>query len=596
MNTEAAGWQNMIDMTDSLCLKTIYDLRVDGSDDPFRYYIPAYQRGYRWTPTQVTQLLDDIREFTKRENPQPEEFYCLQPLVLRPNADGAYEVVDGQQRLTTLLLILRHFNDRLAVRYQQKLYRLQYETRSDLQGFLESPTPEGAASNIDFFHIAQAIKTISDWFEERESEVEAIKDGFLNKTKIIWFQLSPEENAVAAFTRLNVGKIPLTNGELIRALFLKRGKGGSPEPLQLRIAHEWDALEKSLQGGDFWSFLTNDTGRRGSRIDFIFDLVAQQDGMKAGTDEYSTFHHFSQRLTLKGADLDGEWLAIKRTFMLLEEWFADRRLYHLIGYLIWAGEDVNALRNLAAANTKHQFKKNLRSKIFQYTFWTAEPVPLTKEWIADQLDALEYRPGSERIRRILLLFNLATLLGNEQSNMRFQFESFKSENWDIEHVRSVAPDRPGTPRGKIEWLKRCEGYLESANQALELRADIQAFISLPSKEATDSAFDPVYEKVLRHFQEDGEDGADNGISNLVLLDYATNRSYGNAVFAVKRQRILSLDQDGVFVPLCTRNVFLKCYNPQVDHIMFWTQKDRDGYRQVMIDTLFAFLNSGWAHD
>jgi len=596
LNTEAAGWQNMIDMTDSLCLKTIYDLRVDGSDDPFRYYIPAYQRGYRWTPTQVTQLLDDIREFTKRENPQPEEFYCLQPLVLRPNADGAYEVVDGQQRLTTLLLILRHFNDRLAVRYQQKLYRLQYETRSDLQGFLESPTPEGAASNIDFFHIAQAIKTISDWFEERESEVEAIKDGFLNKTKIIWFQLSPEENAVAAFTRLNVGKIPLTNGELIRALFLKRGKGGSPEPLQLRIAHEWDALEKSLQGGDFWSFLTNDTGRRGSRIDFIFDLVAQQDGMKAGTDEYSTFHHFSQRLTLKGADLDGEWLAIKRTFMLLEEWFADRRLYHLIGYLIWAGEDVNALRNLAAANTKHQFKKNLRSKIFQYTFWTAEPVPLTKEWIADQLDALEYRPGSERIRRILLLFNLATLLGNEQSNMRFQFESFKSENWDIEHVRSVAPDRPGTPRGKIEWLKRCEGYLESANQALELRADIQAFISLPSKEATDSAFDPVYEKVLRHFQEDGEDGADNGISNLVLLDYATNRSYGNAVFAVKRQRILSLDQDGVFVPLCTRNVFLKCYNPQVDHIMFWTQKDRDGYRQVMIDTLFAFLNSGWAHD
>jgi len=77
----------------------------------------------------VTQLLDDMREFTKRENPQPEEFYCLQPLVLRPNDDGAYEVVDGQQRLTTLLLILRHFNERLAVRYQLKLYRLEYETR-----------------------------------------------------------------------------------------------------------------------------------------------------------------------------------------------------------------------------------------------------------------------------------------------------------------------------------------------------------------------------------------------------------------------------------------------------------------------------------
>jgi Protein of unknown function DUF262 len=268
-------------MSESLCLKTVYELRVDASDEPFRYYIPAYQRGYRWTPTQVTQLLDDVREFTKRVNPQPEEFYCLQPLVLRPNDDGAYEVVDGQQRLTTLLLILRHFNERLAARYQQKLYRLQYETRPDLHRFLDSPSLEGHESNIDFFHIAQAIRTISEWFEKRDSEVETIKDAFLNKTRIIWFELSRVENAIAAFTRLNVGKIPLTNGELIRALFLKGGKGRGTSGLRQRqIAHEWDATEKSLQGGDFWSFLSNHTENRGSRIDFIFDLVARQDGYK----------------------------------------------------------------------------------------------------------------------------------------------------------------------------------------------------------------------------------------------------------------------------------------------------------------------------
>ncbi len=584
-------------MSESLiCLKTVYSLRVDASDKPFRYHIAAYQRGYRWTPTQVTRLLSDIREFTKRENPQPEEFYCLQPLVLRSNDDGAYEVVDGQQRLTTLLLILRHFNERLAVRYQQKLYRLEYETRPDLYGFLDCPSPEKAASNIDFFHIDQAIKTISEWFEKRDSEVEAIKDAFLNKAKVIWFQLSSGENAVAAFTRLNVGKIPLTNGELIRALFLKRGKGGSPGPLQLRIALEWDALEKTLQGGDFWSFLINDTERRGSRIDFLFDLVARQDGIKPGTDEYATFNHFSQKLTSKEADVEVEWLAVKRTFMLLEEWFADRRLYHLVGYLIWAGEDVNELRALAAGATKQEFKKKLKAKTFEYAFGATEPAALTAEWIADELDGLDYGPGSRRIRRILLLFNLATLLGNEQSNMRFQFESFKTAMWDIEHVRSVAPDRPGTPKGKVEWLERCQGYLESANEAPDLRTDIQAFINLPTKEATDATFDVVYEKVLRHFQEDGDDEADNGISNLVLLDYATNRSYGNAVFAVKRQRVLSLDRDGVFVPLCTRNVFLKCYNPQVDHVMFWTQKDRDGYRQAMIETLHAFFTGGWVRD
>src|SRR5438067_7389827 len=190
-----------------ITLKTVFDLRVNESDAPIRYRIPAYQRGYRWNPTQVTQLLEDIREFTKRDAPQPEEFYCLQPLVLRPNGDGAYDVVDGQQRLTTLLLILRHFNERLADRYRLTLYTLAYETRSNLQIFLENPSKELASSNIDFFHIDQAVNTISSWFEQRESEVESIKDAFLNKTKVIWFELSPRENAVAAFTRLNVGKI-----------------------------------------------------------------------------------------------------------------------------------------------------------------------------------------------------------------------------------------------------------------------------------------------------------------------------------------------------------------------------------------------------
>lgn len=581
----------------NICLKSVFDLRVNEvSGEPVRYIIPAYQRGYRWSPTQVTQLLDDIREFTKRESPRPEEFYCLQPLVLRAENDGAYEVVDGQQRLTTLLLIMRHFNERLAVRYQQKLYQLEYPIKSNLKYFLDNPSPELADSDIDFYHIDQAMKTISTWFEKRESEVEAIKDAFLNKAKVIWYQLSSGENAVAAFTRLNVGKIPLTNGELIRALFLKRGKGSSVGPLKFQIAHEWDTLEKALQGNDFWCFLSNDTEKYGGRIGFIFDLVARKDGMEKSIDEYATFNHFSQKLINTDADLNLGWLEVKKTFMLLEEWFTDRRFYHMVGYLVWADVDLNDLRAMAAGATKQTFKKELLNKIFVHAFGTMAPSLLTTDWIADQLDGLNYGSGSRRIRSILLLFNLATLLLNKESNMRFQFKSFKTSMWDIEHVRSVAPDRPGNRKGQVEWLKRSLGYLDAANQAPELRTDIQTFIDLPSKAATDSVFDVVYEKVLRYFQESGADEADNSIFNLALLDSGTNRSYQNAVFAVKRQRVLSLDRDGVFVPLCTRNVFLKCYNPHVDHIMFWTSEDRDGYRQAMIDTLHTFFTGGWIHE
>src|SRR5256885_7182140 len=143
----------------------------------------------------------------------------------------------------------------------------EYETQPNLLPFLENPLPDKAASNIDFFHIAQALKTIEDWFATRESDVDEIKTAFLNKTKVIWFELSSDENPVAAFTRLNVGKIPLTNGELIRALFLRRSKGRAAEAVQLRIAYEWDLLEKALQNPDFWSFLSN-ISKGGARIDF----------------------------------------------------------------------------------------------------------------------------------------------------------------------------------------------------------------------------------------------------------------------------------------------------------------------------------------
>ena len=252
----------------SICLKPINELLTDEHRQPARFWIPAYQRGYRWSPLQVIQLLEDIREFTRRRNPQPDEFYCLQPLVLKATAGGGYEVVDGQQRLTTLLLILRHFNERLAHKYRQKLFTLDYETRPDLLDFLDEPTEVRARSNVDFFHLFEAVTSIEEWFSDKENEVDEIKPALLNKTKVIWFQLSQSDNPIDAFTRLNMGKIPLTNDELIRALFLKcpDAKESEAVALQRKIAHEWDQLEKALQADAFWYFLNNQSGPRQNRM------------------------------------------------------------------------------------------------------------------------------------------------------------------------------------------------------------------------------------------------------------------------------------------------------------------------------------------
>lgn len=585
---------------ESISLRSVFELRVDDNDYPVRYRIPAYQRGFRWDARQVEQLLEDIRDFVHRENPQPEEFYCLQPLVLRAHDDGAFEVVDGQQRLTTLLLILRHFNERLAERFQQTLYTLEYVTRPDLLEFLRDPSKERAESNIDFFHIAEAISAIEAWFAQHENEVERIKDAVQNQAKLIWYELLPAENPVDAFTRLNVGKIPLTNDELIRALFLRRAGADGDDALALKIAYEWDQLEKGLQRDEFWCFLSNDTGQRGNRIGYLFDLVAREGGMTENGNPYATFYYFSEQLTPRDADAERQWLVVKRTYMLLEEWFEDRRLYHLIGFLIWAGVDVNSLREVASDRLKPDFRENLREMIYRCIAKDCLPENTTPDAeqgpLYELLSKLEYGRDSGRVKSILLLFNLATLLLNPESNMRFQFESFKAGRWDIEHIRSIASDRPATWAGQVVWLEQCLGYLESVNVEPLLQQEIRDLLQTEKPKEADAAFETLYERLLSYFHEAEDIEADHTVANLTLLDSQTNRSYKNAPFAIKRQRVLSLDRDGVFVPLCTRNVFLKCYSASVDHVMFWTQDDRDDYRRVIEEVLTEFFFSGeWVH-
>ena len=129
---------------------------------------------------------------------------------------------------------------------------------------------------------------------------------------------------------------------------------------------------------------------------------------------------------------------------------------------------------------------------------------------------------------------------------------------------------------------------------MALHERIRAHLELAPKVGA-AVFEPLYAEILKYFHEDDDGEPDNSIANLVLLDQETNRSYKNAVFPVKRQRVIELDAHGIFVPHCTRNVFLKSYSPSVGHTMYWTQQDRDDYRQKVVETLSDFVAGGWAH-
>lgn len=589
----------------------------------FSFYIPAYQRGYRWTQRQVIELLNDVYEFCLNKNTSAQDFYCLQPVVVKARGNQ-WELVDGQQRLTTILLILGFFNSRFAEDFRKQLYSIEYETRPESRDYINNLDKSLKDKNIDFHYIFESYSQIRSWFKDKMNRVNDIESVFLNDVKVIWYQVSDTENVTEVFTRLNMGKIPLVNAELVKALFLKSSNfaknvtdANSKKPIQdlqqLKISQEWDVIEKRLQDDAFWYFISNETVKT-NRIEFVLSLATRNLDSEGilNTDKLKIFLQFNHLLNSgnengTAIDVAREWLKVKECFMTLEEWYNDRALFHLIGYLVSQKTSINELFGLSQnTSTKHAFRQSLLKLAFSKSFVGQNFDELSIEGIDEILNALTYESGTNKLRPVLLLFNVASLLANPATNARFQFDKYKLDSWDIEHIRSVASDMPSSKEKQKAWLINVVKYissdkhreadeLSSARNSKEqnLRSEAQALIGTDSFDK--DQFETVYNKVREHYDPRGDEDVDNSIGNLTLLDSSTNRSYQNAVFPIKRSEIIALDKKATFVPLCTKNVFLKYYSKQVDKMLFWETKDSEDHQQAMTEMLFGFFNGVGVH-
>ena len=95
----------------------------------------------------------------------------------------------------------------------------------------------------------------------------------------------------------------------------------------------------------------------------------------------------------------------------------------------------------------------------------------------------------------------------------------------------------------------------------------------------------LYDELMDYFKEtDQLDDLDN-LSNLTLLDETTNRMYKNAFFPVKRNFIIQQEKQGIFIPLCTKNVFLKAYSKKLGEVMYWNNNDANDYLTEIENTL-----------
>ena len=597
------------------------ELRAIADISGMEFLIKDYQRGYRWTPEEVKQLLDDLKEFVDSNEGT---FYCLQPVVVRKLGENKYEVIDGQQRLTTLNLILQYLSDRAEILHPNfELFRIKYETRENSEEFLSKiKTATNFKEYIDFFFMKSAYQTIVSWFDNIASEIpnnEIIdpkkranlintkKNNILNtllnideikiddytednarNVRIIWYEIAKDEttSSVDIFTRLNIGRIPLTDAELVKALFLNNSNfsNNDSELRKIQLSEEWNLIEQSLHNDSFWYFLNQSENKieYSSRIEFIFDILSERT-MKSK--KYHTFHFFNNEI--KKQPTEEIWRKVKKTYQILNEWFNDRELYHIIGYLLENGAKTKELIQKWETLPKSEFRKKYLPKEVKMTLKTGN------------LRELSYDESKE-VRKILLLFNILTILEKDNSDMRFPFDRFKSEKWDIEHVCSqtdLTLEKSGIQPWCLDILEYFNLDAEKIDEEIECRkfdkhtaSNLKsvAKLALSSQPDKDEA-NRLFTLFQKRFDEDKINDKDS-ISNLALLDAQTNRSYGNAFFPCKRKHIIENDSKGVFVPIATKNLFLKYYTPNVSNMMTWTNEDGEKYIEAIDNTINNYIN------
>lgn len=593
-----------------------------------KFFIPHYQRGYRWTTEQVQQLLDDVDSFTPRELPDdPDEktFYCLQPIVVKKISDNKknelksknihlegvwYEVIDGQQRLTSIYLIIQYINDLWAGRQKKDQFEIQYETREGCVDFLQSikvnddeVTVDINKENIDFYYISSAYKAIRDWelnYNNHNSsnlDDAIFQSKLLYNSKIIWYEVSGEhEDGRPLFERLNLGKIPLTNAELTKALFLssesfKNLPKEEKKIKQIEIAMLWDEIEHKLNEVDkkLWSFITNkEREKYETKIELILDLISgKTDNEK---DPLFTFLRFTQKQSAN--ELSRVWQEIEYFYHTLIQWYLDKNYYHKIGYLVTArncgdynGIDLGELVSKSLKMPKNKFEQSI-NKLIQQT-------------VKFELSELRYKNHYNQIFNILLLFNVETNRKSDAISEFYPFKQHKSSLWSIEHIHARKTENFDKTKREPwnKWLDMHKDLLEEFYSDKNREDDAIALVSsietYNNDKLTWERFNTIFYDVNDFFTQDKEelDKESEGIPNLALLSQPDNSALNNSVFEVKRRAIIDLDKKGSFIPICTRRAFMKYFNNEDfnNQNFFWSKDDRTMYFKEIKSELEAYL-------
>ena len=589
-----------------------------------KFFIPSYQRGYRWTKQQVNDLLNDVNEFEPLELPDSKEktWYCLQPLVVKemdendtrlPKNDKKdwYEVIDGQQRLTTIYIILKGKNADID------FPAIQYQTRPQSGQFLTQITGEVTDSNIDF-HFMLSTRDVVANSKLGTNFISKL----LNSCKVIWYET--KDSAYEVFKRLNSGKISLSNAELVKALLLKDDNfsGMNADALrlkQLEMAGEWDRMEQILHDNSFWYFINpepKDARFNCTRIDFLLEMILRCEENKPDEknenkfkfkydidkelrlNDYFIFSTYSEHIAKEG--WEKQWHNIQRFFRIMKSWYDNRQLYHYVGYLmnLKGSNKMTMLRDLLceADKTKDRFLSSLIERCQQSLGISEQPQDIDfSNW--------EYGKNNNEIHNVLLLFNLATTQNQISEVSRYPFDKHfeaAEKKWSLEHIHAQNEKKANWNENEFNKIKV---YLKSV--AVNGIDALKEF--LKDKNTSEDIDDNTYKAIMGAFmgkdvhQQINEDGSktftsdfekDDHLTNMALLQGDKNAAFNNKFYPEKRAKLAeyeNVENESLFVPICTRNVFFKHYSPTSTNPLLWDEQAGIEYVTAIVKVVASYL-------
>ena len=637
------------------------------------FYIPSYQRGYRWTEKQVGDLLRDLLCFAndfanEGKEKKQEQFYCLQPIIARPitNEDklksifgteynesiqshGVWEIIDGQQRLTTIFLLYKYLLDQKGWDAEtlkeeedgKELYHIYYATRDGSSQFLEGLTiktiedsdEESLKDNVDYYHMANAFKYIGKWIKtdgktiniryQLGGSLDNIRTSFfkllngMSDTKggsvqVLWYEIAEikEKNNIKEFQKINTGKIRLTDAELIKGLFLlkKNFTSGDKYIKQSELALEWEYIENTLHANNFWYFLQKKGYDMPNRIDLLFNLIYKKNALKEipeiewdskikeidarlmDTRQSEIFRFYYNRFEGKmGEDLQQEvavaWDEVMELFRTLDDWFCTPSIYNYIGLLSQCGEDLCRL----VLHFEYMPETTCRDDFEKYLKKRIS-YHLRGAKVDDENKQIlnTYDKDHDTIYKLLLTLNIHLL--NEQ-NQKLESESdvykFPFDVLSAQNWDIEHIDSFHTNALKKEKDKRDWIETAMADRKDELKDDELAVLK---QKLDENALDDVINILKKNAQEvDADEEIKNTIGNLTLLDAATNRMYGNSLFCTKRRIIIERIKQGVFVPIATQYIFAKFFDEKGTNRSLWTKEDMEAYHKYIYEALKEYI-------